>query len=476
MSSRFATRHRTRALPALLLLSLLSWLLAAGGCSSESPNPVGAGDGETAIDTALTALSIVQMEEFGVLAVSDPDAPLDENEVLYFGRSDTEESSILVNYDFSVLDHPDSAYLLPYLTADNIRFVDIKLVMLEWYGPWRGGVAPDDEDTTYVPPDVKLWPGADKFYDVHQLMAPFDTLAYPGPEPAFEAGSISQLDNEAQPGPIVNISCVTAPVIQWIGNREQVGIIIREGNGSDPGVLGLASRDMRHGGSTLPLQDAAVTLGAALIVGLNQVPDSWDAGRQDMVFAPVADVSTWHVLEDPSTDPTQAITVRTHLRSYPVVRFDLSALPQDIRVNRANLVVVNDTSRSEGHRTVLTCSEVPEGFAPPGETTILLDDIEPEIYFLFGSGSWEPEHLYEHELRFNVTSSLQRYVNEAYEGERAFLLAAGEYFFPGYNSDPDPDFWFTKWVFFGASADSALRPRLEVSYTRLDELSGEGQP
>ena len=87
-----------------------------------------------------------------------------------------------------------------------------------------------------------------------------------------------------------------------------------------------------------------------------------------------------------------------------------------------------------------------------------------------GNGRWEPEHKSEHELRLNVTSSVQRFVNGAYEGDRGFVICAGEYFFPGFNSNPDPDFWFTKWIFFGTDADADLRPRLEISYTRDSEL------
>ncbi len=443
---------------AMLVVALVT------GCTSDTPSLVGANLAETAIDTVLAPLTIEQLADFGVLAVSDPAVPLDETEVLYFGNSDTEQSSILVNYDFSSLDHPDSAYLLPFLTIDNISSAEIRLYKLTWYSNDRDGQAPPDGDV------LKPYPGVGKIIDVHELMAPFDTLSYPGAEPEYNPAFISTYVEIPDTNDILAIDCAVAPVVAWLDSRGEVGVILREDSRSDPGVIGFASKEMVHGGSTLPLLNANTTLGAALRVELIEKPAQW-VGRDYAIFGPAADISTWHQLQPAYTDPADGIMVRTHLRSYPMLRFDLDALPQHVRINRANLVVVNDTSRSEGHRTVLTASELRPEFAPPGETTVFLRDLEPEIYFLFGNGSWQPEHLTEHELNFNVTSSVQRFINSVYEGDRGFLIAAGEYFFPGYNSNPDPDFWFTKWIFHGTAAAPELRPRLEISYTRLDELT-----
>jgi hypothetical protein len=461
--------RRPRILAAALPLALLG-LALGGGCTSDEANLVGVGLGETVIDTTLAALTRDEIVQLGVLDIVEPATPLDQTEVLYLGGTGRDASSILVNYDFSILAHPDSAYLLPYLTAGNVASVEIVLYLLTWYEPYRGAGEPDPEDETGQL--VKPWPGARKHYDIHELTAPFDTLSYPGPEPAFAAGLLN-VDQELAPnrGPIF-LRCAAAPVVEWIQARRHVGLIIREGLGSEPGLLGFASKEMRHGGSTLPPLSAQVVLGPALRLRLTEQPASWASGRQYLVLGPAADNSTWHQVEDPSTDPDEGLMVRTHLRSYPVVRFDLSGLPPNVRINRANLVVVNDTTRSLGHKSVLTCSEITAGFAPAGRTTINLADLEPEIFLLAGNGTWEPEHLSEHRLVLNVTSSVQRFVNDAYEGDRAFLLAAGEYVFPGWRSDPTPAFWFTKWVFHGAAAAPELRPRLEISYTRLDELSG----
>lgn len=470
-------RKAIAPLAAVLLAPALASILShAGGCASEEANPVGVGLGETVIDTTLQALTRDEILQLGVLDIVEPSAPLDETEVLYLGSTGLDASSILVNYDFSVFDHPDSAYLLPFLTQANISRAEIILQMLTWYEPYHGLGAPDTS-ATGSGALVKPWPGARKYYDIHLLAAPFDTLSYPGDEPVFPLDLLNQ-DPELMPsnGPLF-IRCAVGPCVNWIAQRLRVGLIIREGLGSEPGLLGFASKEMRHGGSTLPTLSAAVSLGPALRLHLREVPDSWAmAGRQYLVVGPAADNSTWHLLEDPSTDPDLGIMVRTHLRSYPVLRFALDGLPANVRINRANLVVVNDTTRSLGHKSVLTCSEITAAFAPAGRVSVNLTDIAPEILLQSGNGTWEPEHLSEHELSFNVTSFLQRFVNDAFEGDRGFLLAAGESIFAGWRSDPKPDFWFTKWVFHGAQAAPELRPRLEISYTRCDALSGAQEP
>ncbi len=466
--------RRRQAVVACLPLVLLA-LALGGGCGGEDPNPVGAGLGETTIDTTLQALTRSRIAHLGVLDIVEPGSPLDGTEVLYLGSTGPDASSILINYDFTVFDHPDSSYLLPFLTEANIEGVEIILYLLTWFEPNRGQAQPDTGSAGDAL--LKPWPGSRKFYDVYALPAPFDTLSYPGPEPAVDPQSALNQGRElaSARGPI-SVPCRPEPFLDWIRERRRVGVLIREGPGSDPGLLGFASKEMRHGGSTLPTLAAQTVLGPALRLRLRDQPLQWDAGRRNLVLGPAADNSTWHQLEEPSTDPDAGIMVRTHLRSYPVLRFDLSGLPRDVRINRANLVVVNDTSRSLGHKSVLTCSEIPAAFAPSGRTTVNLADIEPEIFFLFGNGTWEPEHLTEHELAFNVTASVQRYVNGAYAGDRGFLLAAGESVFPGWRSDPKPDFWFTKWMFHGAQAAAELRPRLEISYTLLSELSAEQEP
>jgi len=464
-------RQAIRPLAVTAVAGLL--LVCASGCTSEDPSPVGANLVESEIDSALVALTASAVTSYGVLDVMDPDVPLDAAEVLYLGESGGNASSILASYDFTVLDHPDSAYLAPYLTVDNITSADVVLYLLSWYEPYRGNDPPDPDDEDYEPV-VETWLGARKYYEVHALTAPLDTLTYPAPEPAFDPALLNDGAPELAPanGPIF-VDLAADVIADYVAGRRPLSLIIREGAGSQPGLLGFASKEMVHGGSTLPQLNAQVVLGPALRLRLSQTPDEWASDRQTIEIGPRADVSTWHQLAAPPSDPAEGIVVRTHLRSYPVVQFDLASLPADVRINRAHLVVANDTTRSFGHRTVLTCSELPVEFAPPGRTTVGLDDIEPEIYFLTGNGTWEPEHLTQHELRFDVTQSVQRYVNDAYAGERGFLLAAGEYFFPGFNSDPDPDFWFTRWVFHGTAAAPELQPRLEISYTRLDELSDE---
>lgn len=482
MSSKQALRP-SRLRTAAAWTIALAWLVFMAGCTSEDPNLVGVGLGEVSIDESMLVFAAESLPSIGIFDIIEPAWPYEGSDVLYLGGTDRgDRSSILANYDFSVFDHPDSSYLLPFITVANVDSVEILLYMLTWYEPYRGFEAPaPGEDYPYL---FKPWPGARKYYEVRALHEPFNVQAFPGPPPAPVGGILDMLNLSMDLAPnrgTIRLPCQRAHFIDAIQERRHIGIKIRDGLGpggetGDPGVLGFASKEMRYAGSTLPTLGAQTVLGPALRLRLRTRPPQWVAGREWLVIEPSADVSTWHELEEPYTDPDDGIMVRTHLRSYPVLSFDLSGLPANIRINRANLVVVNDTTRSMGRQSILTCSEIPRSFVPPGRTTIDLADLEPVVSLLFGNGNWDPEHLTEHVLSFNVTSTLQRYVNDAQDGEQGFLLAAGEYIFPGWRSTPKPDFWFTKWVFHGSSAAPELRPRLEISYTRLDELTGAEGP
>jgi hypothetical protein len=479
------TRFRPIVVIAPLLAAVLPGLSIVCGCTSEDANLVGVGLGDAAIDSSMLTLTIDAITSVDVLDIIDQSTPFEGADVLYLGSTEAGDvSSILANYDFSVFDHPDSAYLLPYLTSAYVDSVEILLYMLQWYEQYRNNPSLNPNDPAYDP-QVKPWPGAQKYYDVKALEGPFNPQAFPGvPALATPPVELNRSNPLAPNRGTIKLSLQVGPFLEWIAERRQIGVVISEGHGpagpqlepSEPGVLGFASKDMRFAGSMLPPLGAGTVLGPALRLKLLDVPEDWNRGGDWLVLTPAQDISSWQELEDPYTDAQDGIMVRTHLRSYPVLGFDLSILPSHVRINRANLVVVNDIERSLGHKTVLTCSEIPGTFAPTGRTSIDLTDLVPAVSLLFGNASWEPEHLTDHVLAFNVTTSLQRFVNGAYEGERKFLLAAGESVFPGWSSTPKPDFWFTKWVFHGSSAAPELRPRLEVSYTLLDDKSVSKEP
>jgi len=459
----------------LLALGLLGALALAGGCTSDDANPVGVGLVETEIDTVLQPLNLDQVSRFGVLDVFESGNPLDERDVLYLGADSTgNRSSILTNYDFAALDHPDSAEIVQFLQPDNMLSAEIVLYMLTYYFPNHGADLGDvDPDTL-----ARYWPGSQKYYDVHELTAPFDTLSYPGPEPSFLTGRVNEFQSEPLPadGPLF-VQLDVDIVSQWIADRREVGIIVRQGTGSQTGMLGFASKEMKFGGSTLPQLNEAVTLGVALRVRLLQTPDRWPTDRQYWVLGPAADVSTWHQVDAPPTDVAEGILFRTHLRSYPMLYFDLAPVPDGVRINRALLSLTTDVSRTYGQRQTMAVSEVDPLYVPPGITTVELNDIPAAINFIAGRSGLDTEDPGSDLIELDVTSSVQRWVNGAYDGIRGFLLTAGEDFIPSpYNESPDPDFWFSQRTFYGtAAADSAARPRLKITYSRDDAIDG-GQP
>jgi len=142
-----------------------------------------------------------------------------------------------------------------------------------------------------------------------------------------------------------------------------------------------------------------------------------------------------------------------------------------VRVNRAELTLVTDTTRTTGPSHVMVASEVPADFAPPGVTAVVLDDIASAAFVVNGRSGLDPEDDASDVIAIDVSSSVQRYLNDAYTGTRAFLLTEGESFMTGWRTNPPPDFWFRRRVFYGtADPDTTHRPRLKIVYSRQNEL------
>jgi hypothetical protein len=467
------------------LAALVLALVIGTGCTSDPPNGVGRGLTDIGLDSTLVELTLWEPTSYGVLDVTNGAKPLDENEVLYLGsdgglgQDDTNASSILVTFDFSTL--PDDLWTQELLQASNIVSVQLQLQMLKWYFPNHGARPPDPPDPSDPsdPQPPRFWSGARKFYDVHLLDVPLDTLSYPGPEPSYinepRPVHVVQPELEAADGPVF-VDLEVGVVAGWLAAGERVSLIVREGAGSEPGLLGFASKEMAHGGSTLPALRPDASLGPTLIIDTTLYPDALPDSLSNLVVRPVADVSTWHVVEAPPATIAEGLLFRTHLRSYPAVGFNLSALPPNVRINRAELTLVTDTTRTAGPAHVLVASEVRTDFVPTGVTSVALADIEPEVFVVDGRTGLDPSDDASDIIAINVTSSVQRFLNDAYVGSRVFLLTEGESFMTGFRTNPSPDFWFRRRFFYGtADPDSAKRPRLKVIYSRENELV-EAQP
>lgn len=443
---------RPRAVAVVALA--VAWLvLAAGGCSSDDASSVGSSLVEVSIDVSLDTLLCEQVIAYAGRIVSEHDLPVPRQEMLYLGSQGGTSSSILVNYDFAdSLVFSDSIPASAF-TSDNIAWVKLQLIMSDYY------ISQFDPEGTG---DKVL----SKFYEVYQLDAPFDTTAFPGPVPPHDSVdlNISPVLDEAGE---VNIDIAESFFLDWVQAGGAQGILIQEGSGSHPGLSGFASRDNRHMGSQFLELGEGTTQGPALRVQFVE-PDTI------LSIRPVADTSTFHEVAVAPEDPGDGFLLRTCLRSYPVLRFNLDALPENVYINRAVLYVVNDTTTSFGNLESIVVSEFDLDRIGTPADSLALDDLDEATYRIIGMSSLDPAN--NAVMQFNITQAVQRHVNSVYEGERGLILTAGEDIFPNYDlSTVDPDFYFTQFNFFGTSAPDSLRPQLRITYSGVDELIGGGE-
>jgi len=439
--------RKSRALAASALCLIWLGLLVAAGCTSDDANLTGAILVESTIDVTLDTLGVREVDQYVGKNVADASVPLLKHELLYMGTEGGNSSALLVNFNFDDAysdSIPEEAY-----TLSNIAWVELQMIMPSVY---MGG---SEDDTTIN----------GKIYEVHQLDTPFDGSQYPGDIPAYDPTDLNiepGLDISGEP----QIEISVPFFLNWVNTGGDQGLLIQEGFGSEPGFVAFSSLENHHVSQFPPL-GVGTTLSPVLRVQFVE---------QDTIvsFPPYADISTYHELETAPADISDGFMVRTGLRTYPIIRFNLDELPENAIINRAVLYAVNDTSTSFGNLEALVISEYDmDFFGVPGDT-LPLADLSSYTYTISGMTSLDPT--YNDVLQFNVTQAIQRMVNSVYEGDKGFIMTAGESIFPNYNiTAVNPDFYFTQFNFFGTAADDTLRPHIRVTYSTVDELSGEGQ-
>jgi len=447
--SQTSPRAPQAPLAVLARTAACALIAVLAGCTSDEANPVGAGlPGELQTNTPLTVF-VENLAVGGRVAVRDETLSYDRNELLYFGSQGADASSILAHYDVSTL--PDSLPAGAVLDETTVTSVKLRLFRTEAYA------AVPDSLADVVHPLVPQNPL--KVFDIFTLAAPLDAALYPGPEPATAA----QIGSQSGTGATVFLDLPVPQLLAWVTSGMN-GLLIREGGGSEPGLVGYASVDMTTSGyQEIDLVGAGTEVGPVLLVAYRDPVAELDTA---FVFTPDADVSTFHALAPPPADLAAGIEVQTHLRRCPYFFPDLAGLPADILINRAVLRLAIDPG-SFGPVESLVLHEVPLSLLA-GRDTITLQEIEAAAVTATGSLAVDiGQMIFDEEVwvGFDITGTVQRTLNGALAPDTVLLLTAGEDF-GGYqvSGNYSPDFYFGRMLFLG-TAHPAQPPHFEITFT-----------
>lgn len=443
--------HRRGAVAAALALAAL-----IAGCTSGDADLVGTGlPGELQLSSPDTLfITDLTGEEF---AVKDDTLSYDRNQVLYLGvaRDSTtneviDSSAILARYDLTTL--PDSLPAGVAFDGSNVTSVVLRLLRTNAYATPDSGTSLGDVPVPHNP---------QKVFDVYTLTDPLDTSLYPHAQPATDAQI--NLDHTPTSGSSIFIHLSPNLIQNWVENGMN-GLMIREGEGSEPGLVGYASVDMKTPGyQELALVGAGTAVGPSLTV---TVSDS------SYTFLPVADVSTFDHLEPQTVAPTDGFEVQTHLRRYAYVYPVLPAglQPGNVLINRAVLRLAIDPA-SFGPVESLVLREVPRSLLA-GRDTVSIQEIRQASIVSTGQSAVDIGSMLadgEVWVGFNITHTIQRDLNGVFDTDTVLLITAGESF-GGYrvSSNYTADFYFGRTLFHGTDdPDPALRPHVEITYTRF---------
>jgi hypothetical protein len=424
--------------------------LVLGACTSDPTNRLGSSMSDPEFSADLVPLVIDSVSDYTALTIFDENVPLTRSQTLYLGSEDGLASSMLANYDFGNVftdAYPDTLF-----TAEKIKSVKFSLSMLNYYGEARR-----TEDGV-----VQM------FYNIYLLDAPFDTTEtlWPGDVPPHDPRDLNaNFLEEHGKFPLIDLN--ETDFLDWLAGGEQLGFLIQaDPEYSDPGLVGYASREMRYYSQ---LDDVAV----GTVVAPNFVVEFEDVTIPSYLMRPFADTSTFDVVDGAPADPSAGLMLQTGMRSYPLLTFDYSAIPANAYVNRATLWVTCDSLVSFGNLESIVVAEMdPDLYTAPADS-LTLAGFNTSVYTLSGQSSVDPTTL--RHVSLDVTQAVQRAINNVYEGRRGLVLAAGEDIFPRYDlTITDPDFYVTRFMFFGTAADDSLRPRLQIAYSLIEEL--EVQP
>ncbi len=448
-------------------------ILTVTGCTSDEPNLVGTALVTDHVDTVLFALGAEDVTHYSALRVENNPDPskrydgitVDKQEVLYLGeQGGTRSGAIIANFDFN--DIFSDEFPKELFTEENISAVKFSLTKLKYY------TAFDDTGTATGKP-VNL------YYQVQVLENPFNPVDYENYPVSPVAGVGPFLNSDfGTPNPS-NEPLMrfwdARDLLGWIANREKVGIIVTFGDKSDPGLVGYASKELSHFNEL-----------DALFVGTvpepNFIVEFKDGSDVHFLLEPDEDTSTFDQVPDAPADVDSGFLLRTGLRSYPALYFDLSALPPHAFINRALLSVTNDPTAGFGNLSSIAVLEWDVArFGDPYRTMEItelwdasLTGAERYSYHVTGGQSMDPPRM--DTVQFDVTQAILRIINQVYYGTRGLILTGAEDFLPEGSREVNPDFYYREFRFKGTgAADQAHRPQLKITYSVVNDLDGEGK-
>lgn len=430
--------------PGPAVVVALAVVLACAGCGDEDPAaPV--------IDFVATAPATGVQN----LRLRDDSRPLHDADVLYLGTTGAEAASIMARFDFSVLADPDSAYLIPYLQADNIGRTWLRMYGLTWYeaAPQNG------------PDGRRPWYGSRKVYEVHRLSAVPQAWPAPAPEPAFLPAWLSDPLEQITSGGPCQVELEAAACRDWIAGRIPIGLLVREGPGSQPGVVGLASASFTAYSLIEPVRVGTV-VGPSLLIELLQSPPSWPEGRGDVFVLPADwDAATWHATP-PDSPPADDFVLPSQTGGMNLLRFRLDDELPYARLLRADLVLTSAPDTSAGLPTLVTCHDAAPALADTAADVWNLADLADAVSYL-GQATMNPERAVPQTLRFDVTTAVRDALARDDGLPLALLLSGCDPTLTGGDCARRP-WWFgySRMTFRGTGRGAPDAPHLELTFVK----------
>jgi len=274
----------------LQLLLLLAISLAMGACSEEYYGLLYCPGG-------LDTLMVYPREEVKQVSVIGDEAGMEGMRSLYLGASEGTRSDILLNFDFSTFqddypDFPDSLF-----DPAKIRSVKLSLKRLPLFSA--------DQDSGQHLGII---------YRVHALENSFDPQDYiiePGPAVSPLGPPLNQDFTELNYDDEPRLHLWEEDLIEWVTNRESIGMVVTAAAGSDSGLVGYSSMDADY---------YEYLFAPSLVVVFH------DRTVGNLLIPPSNDTSTF---DQVATLPPDMIQLQTGLRSYPVLTFDIPPLPAE---------------------------------------------------------------------------------------------------------------------------------------------------